>query len=120
MGHFEGGRGTRIPPILDKILEDIPETTSDAFWNVLREKLHDFTEIKQVQAPKGLNATLRPYQIQGVSYMNFLHEYHFGGILADEMGLGKTIQTLTFLQYMKEKGHKGPNLIIVPTSVLPN
>lgn len=107
-------------PILDKILEDIPETTSDAFWNVLREKLHDFTEIKQVQAPKGLNATLRPYQIQGVSYMNFLHEYHFGGILADEMGLGKTIQTLTFLQYMKEKGHKGPNLIIVPTSVLPN
>ena len=107
-------------PILDKILEDIPETTSDAFWNVLREKLHDFTEIKQVQTPKGLNATLRPYQIQGVSYMNFLHEYHFGGILADEMGLGKTIQTLTFLQYMKEKGHKGPNLIIVPTSVLPN
>lgn len=107
-------------PVLDKILEDIPETTSDGFWDTLREKIHDFTEIKQVKAPQGLNATLRPYQLQGVSYMNFLREYHFGGILADEMGLGKTIQTLTFLQYMKEEGHKGPNLIIVPTSVLPN
>lgn len=107
-------------PVLDKILEDIPETTSDGFWNTLREKINDFTEIEQVETPKGLTATLRPYQLQGVSYMNFLREYHFGGILADEMGLGKTIQTLCFLQYMKEKGHKGPNLIIVPTSVLPN
>lgn len=107
-------------PVLDKILDDIPETTSDGFWNTLREKIHNFQEIKPVDTPKGLDATLRPYQLQGVSYMNFLREYHFGGILADEMGLGKTIQTLTFLQYMKEKGHKGPNLIIVPTSVMPN
>jgi non-specific serine/threonine protein kinase len=107
-------------PVLDKILEDIPETTSDGFWNTLREKINDFKEIKQITQPKGLSATLRPYQMQGVSYLNFLREYHFGGILADEMGLGKTIQTLTFLQYMKEQGHKGPNLIIVPTSVLPN
>jgi non-specific serine/threonine protein kinase len=79
-----------------------------------------FRRSRQVEKPKGLDATLRPYQLQGVSYLNFLREYHFGGILADEMGLGKTIQTLTFLQYMKEQGHKGPNLIIVPTSVLPN
>ncbi len=107
-------------PVLDKILEDIPETTSDGFWDTLREKINDFQEIKQIEKPKGLSATLRPYQLQGVSYLNFLREYHFGGILADEMGLGKTIQTLTFLQYMKEQGHKGPNLIIVPTSVLPN
>ena len=107
-------------PVLDKILEDIPETTSDGFWDTLRDKINDFQEIKQVEKPKGLDATLRPYQLQGVSYLNFLREYHFGGILADEMGLGKTIQTLTFLQYMKEQGHKGPNLIIVPTSVLPN
>jgi non-specific serine/threonine protein kinase len=107
-------------PILDKIIEDIPETAADGFWTTLREKLHDFTEIKTVAPPKGLNATLRPYQLQGISYMNFLREYHFGGILADEMGLGKTIQTLAFIQYMKEHGAKGPNLIIVPTSVLPN
>ena len=54
------------------------------------------------------------------SYLNFLDEYGFGGILADEMGLGKTIQTLAFIQHMKNKGAVGPNLIVVPTSVLPN
>ncbi|MBT8763751.1 DEAD/DEAH box helicase [Desulfohalobiaceae bacterium Ax17] len=107
-------------PILDKIIEDIDDVQADSFWTELREKIHSFTEIKQVSPPKGLNATLRPYQLQGLSYLNFLREYKFGGILADEMGLGKTIQTLSFLQYMKEKGLKGPNLIIVPTSVLPN
>ncbi|WP_457571230.1 SNF2-related protein [Desulfovulcanus sp.] len=106
--------------ILDKIIEDIDDVQADTFWTELREKIHSFTEIKQVSQPKGLNATLRPYQLQGLSYLNFLREYKFGGILADEMGLGKTIQTLSFLQYMKEKGLKGPNLIVVPTSVLPN
>ncbi len=107
-------------PALDKIIEDIPETNSDDFWKKLRTKIHQFKEIQQLTQPKELNATLRPYQLQGMSYMNFLREYHFGGILADEMGLGKTVQTLSFLQYMKECGCKGPNLIIIPTSVLPN
>jgi non-specific serine/threonine protein kinase len=107
-------------PVLDKILEDIPETTSDGFWDTLRDKINDFRRSSRSRSPRAWTATLRPYQLQGVSYLNFLREYHFGGILADEMGLGKTIQTLTFLQYMKEQGHKGPNLIIVPTSVLPN
>lgn len=67
-----------------------------------------------------MNATLRSYQQQGLSYLNFLREYGFGGILADEMGLGKTVQTLAFLQYLKEQGETGPSLIVVPTSVLPN
>ena len=80
----------------------------------------NFTEVEPVSTPKGLTATLRNYQLQGVSYLNFLSEYGFGGILADEMGLGKTIQTLSFIQHMVNHGHEGPNLIVVPTSVLPN
>ena len=76
--------------------------------------------MEPVSTPKGLTATLRNYQLQGVSYLNFLSEYGFGGILADEMGLGKTIQTLSFIQHMVNHGHEGPNLIVVPTSVLPN
>lgn len=82
--------------------------------------MRNFTEVEPVSTPKGLNATLRNYQLQGVSYLNFLSEYGFGGILADEMGLGKTIQTLSFIQHMVNHGHEGPNLIVVPTSVLPN
>jgi non-specific serine/threonine protein kinase len=107
-------------PVLDKLLEDLPEATTDSFWNNLRDKIHSFREIEPVQPPRGLQATLRPYQAQGLSYLNFLREYGFGGILADEMGLGKTIQTLSFIQHMVNKGYTGPNLIVVPTSVLPN
>ncbi|MFP4167835.1 MAG: SNF2-related protein [Desulfonatronovibrionaceae bacterium] len=107
-------------PVLDNILEDVEDVQADSFWNELREKLHSFEEIKQIDPPQNLHAELRPYQLQGLSYLNFLREYHFGGILADEMGLGKTIQTLAFLQYMLEHKRPGPNLIVVPTSVLPN
>ncbi|NCC24247.1 MAG: ATP-dependent helicase [Deltaproteobacteria bacterium] len=107
-------------PVLDKILEDIPDTESDQFWDNLREKIHQFKEVRQIEVPAQVQATLRPYQKQGLSYLNFLREYHFGGILADEMGLGKTLQTLSFLQFMKNMKLEGPNLIVVPTSVLPN
>lgn len=107
-------------PVLDSILDDLPNTIQDPFWNTLRDNIRNFKEVRQVEVPEGLNASLRPYQLQGVSYLNFLDEYGFGGILADEMGLGKTVQTLAFLQHMKNNGVKGPNLIVVPTSVLPN
>ncbi len=107
-------------PVLDKILEDLPNVHTDSFYVKLKEKINNFDQIKQIPAPKGLNAKLRPYQVQGLSYLNFLRDYGFGGILADEMGLGKTIQTLSYIQTLVEKGLEGPTLIIVPTSVLPN
>ena len=107
-------------PVLDNLLDDLPEVETDGFWDTLREKIHTFKEIAMVKQPDGLQATLRGYQQQGLSYLNFLREYGFGGILADEMGLGKTIQTLSFIQHMVERGDRGPNLIVVPTSVLPN
>ncbi len=108
-------------PVLENLLEDMPEAQTDSFWNTLKEKINNFDQIQQLDKPAGLNATLRPYQLEGLSYMNFLYEYGFGGILADEMGLGKTLQTLALLQHFKNKGKSGgPALIIVPTSVLPN
>lgn len=107
-------------PVLDSLLDDLPNVSTDSFWNKLRQKISAFKEVKAVSPPKGLNATLRAYQGQGLAYLNFLSEYGFGGILADEMGLGKTVQTLAFIQYMVEHKYNGPNLIIVPTSVLPN
>lgn len=56
------------------------------------------------QAPKGFNARLRPYQVQGLNWMIFLRENRLGGCLADDMGLGKTLQTLALLQYNSEEG----------------
>lgn len=50
-----------------------------------------------VDLPVGLNASLRPYQIAGYSWMYQLKEQNFGGCLADDMGLGKTLQTLALI-----------------------
>ena len=69
--------------------------------------------------PDGVEAELRPYQVEGYQWLRFLDRYNLGGILADEMGLGKTLQMLTFIwSFFKEEG--GQILIIAPTSLLYN
>ncbi|MFT6617633.1 MAG: superfamily II DNA or RNA helicase [Limisphaerales bacterium] len=68
-----------------------------------------------------LEDVLRPYQKQGVAWIQFLRENHFGGILADEMGLGKTLQTLAFLHACHtNRKLSGPVLIVCPTSLVFN
>ena len=69
--------------------------------------------------PKGLNATLRPYQETGYKWLRMLDYYGLGGVLADDMGLGKTIQTITFLlSKIENKG--GKYLVVCPSSVVYN
>ncbi len=87
----------------------------------LGRKLKNFHGIKKVAPPRGLKATLRDYQQQGLNWLQFLREYNFNGILADDMGLGKTVQTLAML--LKEKERKRltkPCLILAPTSLMSN
>ena len=55
-----------------------------------------------------LENVLRPYQKQGVAWLEFLRENGFGGILADEMGLGKTLQTLAFLKTCSSRREDAP------------
>lgn len=87
----------------------------------LAEKLRNFKGIEPVCAPEGLNAALRPYQQQGLSWLQFLREYAFNGILADDMGLGKTIQLLSHLLLEKQAGRlTQAALVVAPTSVLSN
>ena len=56
-----------------------------------------------VPVPTGLQAELRPYQQQGLDWLQFLGTHGLAGILADDMGLGKTLQTLAHVQ-KKEAG----------------
>ncbi|MFC3834545.1 MULTISPECIES: SNF2-related protein [Deinococcus] len=55
----------------------------------LGRRLRDFGGIDPVAPPPGLHADLRPYQQQGLAWLQFLRQYDMGGILADDMGLGK-------------------------------
>jgi superfamily II DNA or RNA helicase len=74
-----------------------------------------------VEKPAGLQATLRPYQMEGLTWLQRLREQDVGGILADDMGLGKTLQTISHLALEKEKGRLvKPALIVAPTSLVGN
>ena len=48
--------------------------------------------------PPGFRGELRPYQCEGLGWLEYLQKFDFGGILADDMGLGKTVQVLALLQ----------------------
>ncbi|MFN7135247.1 MAG: DEAD/DEAH box helicase, partial [Myxococcales bacterium] len=64
--------------------------------------------------PLGLNASLRPYQVEGFRWLSRMAGWQLGACLADDMGLGKTVQTLAMLL---ERGSRGPALVLAPTSV---
>lgn len=55
-----------------------------------------------------LNATLRPYQLQGVKWLVGHYEAGLGACLADDMGLGKTLQTIAVLLHIKENSIAAP------------
>ncbi len=78
-------------------------------------------EIAEAQEPAELRATLRPYQRDGLSWLQHLRAHDANGILADDMGLGKTLQTIAHLTAEKASGRSQlPSLVIAPTSLVGN
>ena len=87
----------------------------------LAERLQAAQGIADIEPPAGFSLSLRPYQKEGLAWLQFLREHHLSGILADDMGLGKTAQTLAHLLLEKEGGRLDrPALIILPTSLIFN
>ena len=101
--------------------------------DVLRQ-LRDPGEIEGCQPGKSLQATLRPYQAEGVRWLWFMLRLGLGACLADDMGLGKTIQVIDLILQLravdegaargKSKSRAaaevGPCLLIVPASLVGN
>ena len=74
-----------------------------------------------VEPPAGLLVTLRPYQLQGLAWLQYLRAHKLGGILADDMGLGKTAQALAHILCEKAAGRLDlPALVVLPTSLIFN
>ena len=76
----------------------------------------------EIPLPENLNATLRPYQMRGYSWMYKNLQIGFGCILADDMGLGKTLQVITFLLKMKQEGkfETKKAIVVMPAGLLCN
>jgi superfamily II DNA or RNA helicase len=77
--------------------------------------------LEPAPAPRGLRATLRPYQAEGVCFLQRLRKDGKGGVLADDMGLGKTLQTIAHICIEREEGRlDAPALVVGPTSLVGN
>ena len=102
-------------------LQDMPLTWEGGeHIRGLAQRLRDIKDYTAT-APDGLNATLRPYQLEGLSWMQSLRQLEVGGILADDMGLGKTLQTLAHILSEKNAGRLDrPCMVVMPTSLIPN
>ena len=74
----------------------------------------------RITVPDGLDAVLRPYQEQGLTWLAALWDADLGGVLADDMGLGKTLQSLALLERARELGQldDAPVLVVAPASVV--
>lgn len=138
---IDGGKiavlNTTLAESFDEILSDCdPEQMAPGTYRIdqsqagyLEETAKDFSFQTQGEVPwqttedpiefyelsDDLAATLRPYQEEGVKWMQGLASQGMGGVLADDMGLGKTLQTLSFLYSVG-----GTSLVICPSSLVFN
>jgi superfamily II DNA or RNA helicase len=68
-----------------------------------------------------IQGSLRPYQLEGVAFLQHLKRHGQGGVLADDMGLGKTLQTIAHLAIEHTSNALcPPSLIVCPTSLVYN
>ena len=138
---IDGGKiavlNTTLAESFDEILSDCdPEQMAPGTYRIdqsqagyLEETAKDFSFQTQGEVPwqttedpiefyelsDDLAATLRPYQEEGVKWMQGLASQGIGGVLADDMGLGKTLQTLSFLYSVG-----GTSLVVCPSSLVFN
>ncbi|MGZ4457033.1 MAG: DEAD/DEAH box helicase [Nocardioides sp.] len=94
----------------------------------VREQLLGAATREPVPVPTGLDATLRDYQRQGLTWLVELTSMGLGACLADDMGLGKTVTLIALhlhrQQLAREPGGDpattGPTLVVCPASLLGN
>src|SRR5205807_4788960 len=106
----------------DSRLADWSRVSAGGWLKQTLDRLRHPDTIAACRPGRDLQATLRPYQADGVRWLWFMTELGLGACLADDMGLGKTIQVLDLLLQHKRQRPAGqpPSLLIVPASLLGN
>lgn len=92
------------------------EIKADETFRSLITRIHESAD-EHIKIPKAIQADLRTYQKEGFEWMSRLAHWGAGALLADDMGLGKTVQTITMLL---SRAKQGPQLVIMPTSLIIN
>ena len=124
---FDGPTGGARPlstldaPRLAEALDEDWQREGFTALEAWRERLAGIASVRAVTPPDGLRLDLRPYQLDGLAWLQHLRAHDLGGVLADDMGLGKTAQTLAHLLLEKEQGRLDrPSLVVLPTSLVFN
>ena len=106
--------------LLEDILETIEGKSIRKEIEERKKKILEYDSLQKAPLSDEIKASLRPYQLSGFHWLQSLDELGWGGCLADDMGLGKTLQTISFLQYVKEKYPASTQLVVCPTSLIFN
>jgi non-specific serine/threonine protein kinase len=106
--------------VIDELYENRDENELVLKLEEKYENLKEFNKIKEIDLPEQLQGVLRPYQVSGYHWLNYLSEVKWGGILADDMGLGKTVQALSFMQRYKNEHGKLQAMVVCPTTLIYN
>ena len=106
--------------VIDELYENRDEEELVVQLEEKYENLRQFNKIKEIDPPEHLIPILRPYQVAGYHWLNYLKDIRWGGILADDMGLGKTVQALSFLEYYRSEFGGIKALVVCPTTLIYN
>lgn len=119
--HLEAKPLWNLATIDPKAFEGLPvEFEMSAPLLAIRSQMLGETPLSPSVIPKEIHADLRPYQSEGVFWLERLRLMYLNGILADDMGLGKTLQAITAITQHHNKKPTARSLIVCPTSLLYN
>lgn len=125
--HLDGRGLLVIPTFRANQIAELEAALPGVVWQggevllTLGRYLGEPQDLANIKLPKDFSGNLRPYQAQGLAWMQFLRENGLSGVLADDMGLGKTVQTLAHLAVEQAAGRATlPSLVVAPTSLMTN
>ncbi|MFV0435914.1 MAG: DEAD/DEAH box helicase [Desulfopila sp.] len=101
----------------------MPEVSVTEKKHDVRQRLKELLDVEQWTDSLSLAQVpghLRPYQRNGLAWLNRLFSLGIGGLLADDMGLGKTHQCLALLKAAARQNEDLVSLVVCPASVVLN
>jgi SNF2 family DNA or RNA helicase len=115
----DGNISVPLPRIVRLMNQDPDKCDLEVIAPVFDKGIETASRFSSLLDIRGLNASLYPYQAQGVQWLNTILAETGGAILADEMGLGKTVQIIGALLLTKPTRSE-PALVVCPTSLIEN